>query len=125
MVFIQNFGYTKKAGWKINKGQVTARCYGLYANAHQGKVRKTSFEAFPLRMVKVELWSLHAKGREISGVFCASNDIRTIFQNSHSVLDAPFNIASPFFYSLVMNRIGSHHLRCKRLSCFPTLRKGL
>jgi len=32
-----------------DKGQVTVRYYGLYANAHRGKVKKASLEAFPLR----------------------------------------------------------------------------
>jgi len=29
-----------------DKGQVTVRYYGLYANAHRGKVKKASLEAF-------------------------------------------------------------------------------
>jgi hypothetical protein len=44
-----------------DKGQVTVRYYGLYANAHRGKVKKASLEAFPLRMVQ-ELRRLPAKG---------------------------------------------------------------
>ena len=32
-----------------DKGQVTVRHYGLYANAHRGKIRKASLQAFPLR----------------------------------------------------------------------------
>jgi len=35
-----------------DKGQVTVRYCGLYANAHRGKVKKASHEAFPLRMVE-------------------------------------------------------------------------
>jgi hypothetical protein len=31
-----------------DKGQVTVRYCGLYANAHRGKVKKASHEAFPL-----------------------------------------------------------------------------
>ena len=34
-----------------DKGQVTVRYYGLYANAHRGKVKKASLEAFPLRII--------------------------------------------------------------------------
>jgi len=34
-----------------DKGQVTVRYYGLYANAHRGKLRKASLWPFPLRMV--------------------------------------------------------------------------
>jgi hypothetical protein len=45
-----------------DKGQVTVRYYGLYANAHRGKVKKVSLEAFPLRMVEEELRPLPAKG---------------------------------------------------------------
>jgi ribosomal protein S27E len=45
-----------------DKGQVTVRYYGLYANAHRGKVRKASLGPFPLRMVEEELRRLPAKG---------------------------------------------------------------
>jgi len=45
-----------------DKGQVTVRYCGLYANAHRGKVKKASLEAFPLRMVEEELRRLPAKG---------------------------------------------------------------
>jgi hypothetical protein len=45
-----------------DKGQVTVRYFGLYANAHRGKVKKASHEAFPLRMVEEELRRLPAKG---------------------------------------------------------------
>jgi hypothetical protein len=45
-----------------DKGQVTVRYYGLYANAHRGKVRKASLAAYPLRIVEDELRRLPAKG---------------------------------------------------------------
>jgi hypothetical protein len=45
-----------------DKGQVTVRYYGLYANAHRGKVKKASLAAFPLRMVEDELRPIPAKG---------------------------------------------------------------
>jgi hypothetical protein len=45
-----------------NKGQVTVRYYCLYANAHRGKVRKSSPEACPLRIVEDELRPIPAKG---------------------------------------------------------------
>jgi len=45
-----------------DKGQVTVRYYGLYANAHRGKLRKASLEAFPLRIVEEKLQPLPAKG---------------------------------------------------------------
>jgi len=35
--------------------------YGLYANAHRGKI-KTHHEAFPLRMVEEELRPIPSKG---------------------------------------------------------------
>jgi hypothetical protein len=44
-----------------DKGQVTVRYYGLYANAHRGKI-KARPEAFPLRMVEEELRPVPAKG---------------------------------------------------------------
>ena len=43
-------------------GQVTVRYFGLYANAHRGKVRKASLGPFPLRMVEEELRPVPAKG---------------------------------------------------------------
>ncbi|MFH0799289.1 MAG: transposase [Pseudomonadota bacterium] len=45
-----------------DKGQVTVRYYGLYANAHRGKVKKTSLEACPLRMAEEELRPIPSKG---------------------------------------------------------------
>jgi hypothetical protein len=38
-----------------DKGQVTVRYYGLYANAHRGKVRKASVSPFVLRMAGEDL----------------------------------------------------------------------
>ena len=45
-----------------DKGQVMVRYYGLYANAHRGKIRKASLTAFPLRIVEDELRRLPSKG---------------------------------------------------------------
>ena len=44
-----------------DKGQVMVRYYGLYANAHRGKVMKASL-ASPLRIVEEELRCLPSKG---------------------------------------------------------------
>ena len=45
-----------------DKSQVMVRYYGLYANAHRGKVRKASLAAFPLRIVEEELRRVPSKG---------------------------------------------------------------
>jgi len=45
-----------------DKGQVTVRYYGLYANAHRGKVRKASVSPFALRMAEEELKPIPSKG---------------------------------------------------------------
>jgi ribosomal protein S27E len=45
-----------------DKGQVTVRYYGLYANAHRGKIKKTSHAAFPLRIAEEELRPIPSKG---------------------------------------------------------------
>jgi len=45
-----------------DKGQVTVRYYGLYANAHRGKVRKAGRAAFPLRIVEEESRRIPSKG---------------------------------------------------------------
>ena len=45
-----------------DKGQVMVRYYGLYANAHRGKIRKASLTAFPLRIVEEELRRIPSKG---------------------------------------------------------------
>jgi len=45
-----------------DKGQVTVRYFGLYANAHRGKVKKASLAVFPLPIVEEELRRLPAKG---------------------------------------------------------------
>ena len=38
------------------------RYYGLYANAHRGKVKKASLAAFPIRLVEQELKPIPSKG---------------------------------------------------------------
>jgi hypothetical protein len=45
-----------------DKGQVTVRYYGLCANAHRGKVKKTIYQAYPLQMVDEELRPIPSKG---------------------------------------------------------------
>ena len=45
-----------------DKGQVTVRYYGLYANAHRGKVRKASLGPFPLLIMEEELRPIPSKG---------------------------------------------------------------
>jgi hypothetical protein len=45
-----------------HKGQVTVRYYGLYANAHRGKVKKPNLAASPLPIFEEQLRRLPAKG---------------------------------------------------------------
>ncbi|MDH7556648.1 MAG: transposase, partial [Candidatus Methanosuratincola sp.] len=45
-----------------DKGQVTVRYYGLYANAYRGKLRKASQRPFSLPMVEEEIRRVPAKG---------------------------------------------------------------
>jgi hypothetical protein len=45
-----------------DKGQVTVRYYGLYANAHRGKVKKASLGPFPLRIAEDELRPITSQG---------------------------------------------------------------
>ncbi len=45
-----------------DKGQVTVRYYGLYANAHRGKVKKSSLVPVPLRMIEEELRPIPSTG---------------------------------------------------------------
>ena len=45
-----------------DKGQVTVRYYGLYANAHRGKVRKASLSPLVLRMAEQEEKCIPSKG---------------------------------------------------------------
>jgi len=45
-----------------DKGQVMVRYYGLYANAHRGKVKKASLSPAALRIVEEELRRLPSKG---------------------------------------------------------------
>jgi hypothetical protein len=45
-----------------NKGQVTVRYYGLYANAHRGKARKTGQAAIPFLIMEEELRPIPSKG---------------------------------------------------------------
>ena len=45
-----------------DKGQVMVRYYGLYANAHRGKVKKASLSPSALRMVEDDLKRIASKG---------------------------------------------------------------
>jgi len=45
-----------------DKGQVMVRYYGLYANAHRGKVKKASLSPLALRVVEEELRRIPSKG---------------------------------------------------------------
>ena len=45
-----------------DRGQVTVRYYGLYGNAHRGKVRKVSFSPFVLRKAEEGLKPIPSKG---------------------------------------------------------------
>jgi hypothetical protein len=45
-----------------DKGQVTIRYYGLYANAHRGKIRKASLALSPFLIVEEELRPIPSKG---------------------------------------------------------------
>jgi hypothetical protein len=45
-----------------DKGQVTIRYFGLYANAHRGKVKKAKPAASPLPIIEEELRPIPAKG---------------------------------------------------------------
>jgi hypothetical protein len=45
-----------------DKGQVMVRYYGLYANAHRGKVRKAVVSPLALRMVEDEFKRVPSKG---------------------------------------------------------------
>jgi hypothetical protein len=51
-----------------DKGQVTVRYFGLYANAHRGKIKKAIHQAFPLRpAVSMFFHSLSAR-KELSAI---------------------------------------------------------
>jgi len=45
-----------------DKGQVMVRYYGLYANAHRGKIKKASLAAFPLWIVEDKLQPIPSRG---------------------------------------------------------------
>ena len=45
-----------------DKGQVTVRYYGLYANAHRGKVKKASQVSVALGMIEEKFRSIPNKG---------------------------------------------------------------
>ena len=45
-----------------DKGQVMVRYYGLYANAHRGKVRKANLVPIALRMIEEEHKPIPSKG---------------------------------------------------------------
>ena len=45
-----------------DKGQVMVRYYGLYANAHRGKVKKASLSPSALRLIEEDLKRIPSKG---------------------------------------------------------------
>jgi hypothetical protein len=45
-----------------DKGQVTVRYFGLYANAHRGKIRKEALAAVPLLIMEEKLRPIPSKG---------------------------------------------------------------
>jgi hypothetical protein len=45
-----------------DKGQAMVSCYGLYANAHWGKVKKVSLSPATLRMAAEDIRSIPSKG---------------------------------------------------------------
>jgi len=45
-----------------DKGQVMVRYYGLYANAHRGKVKKASLSPLALRLVEEDIRGIPSKG---------------------------------------------------------------
>ena len=46
----------------VHRGHMTVRYFGLYANAHRGKVKKASLGPFPLRIVEDKLRRIPSKG---------------------------------------------------------------
>ena len=81
-----------------DKGQVMVRYYGLYANAHRGKVKKASLSASALRMVEEELRRLPSKGwaamirkvYEVDPMLCSKCGGRmkvVAFLTEHAVVD--------------------------------------
>jgi ribosomal protein S27E len=69
-----------------DKGQVTVRYYGLYANAHRGKVKKASQVPVALGMIEEELRPIPSKGW--------AEMIRKVFYDD---VMQDLSIAPPFF----------------------------
>jgi hypothetical protein len=85
-----------------DKGQVTVRYYGLYANAHRGKIHKATLEALPLQIVEEELRRPPTKGwaemirkvYEVDPMLCpqCGGQIKLIsFLTDYSVVDRIIN----------------------------------
>jgi ribosomal protein S27E len=85
-----------------DKGQVTVRYYGLYANAHRGKIRKAGLGVFPLRIVEEELRPVPSKGwaamirkvYEVDPMLCprCGGTMRVVaFLTEHAVVDRIIN----------------------------------
>jgi hypothetical protein len=85
-----------------DKGQVTVRYYGLYANAHRGKVKKTTLALSPLLIVEEQLRPIPSKGwaemirkvYEVDQMLCphCGSTMRIIsFLTDHKVVDRIIN----------------------------------
>jgi hypothetical protein len=88
-----------------DKGQATIRYYGLYANAHRGKVRKASLAPVALGTIEEELRPLPSKGwaemirkvYEVDPLLCrrCGGKMRIIaFLTDYAVVDRIINLIS-------------------------------
>jgi len=66
-----------------DKGQVTIRYFGLYANAHRGKVKKASRVPVSLGMIEEELRPIPSKGW--------AEMIRKVYEVDYAVVDRIIN----------------------------------
>jgi len=85
-----------------DKGQVTVPYYGLYANAHRGKVKKTTLALSPLLIVEEQLRPIPSKGwaemirkvYEVDPMLCphCGSTMKIIsFLTDHKVVDRIIN----------------------------------
>jgi len=106
-----------------DKGQVTVCYFGLYANAHRGKVRKESLGPFPLRVVEEEPRRLPAKGwaemirkvyevNPLTCVQCGGTMKIIAFLTDYPVVD---RILDHLKLSFVADRPPPPHIACQEL----------
>ena len=125
-----------------DKGRVAVRYYGLYANAHRGKVKKASLGPFALRIAEDELRPIPSQGwaemirkvYEVDPMVCPLLYFLTMVEGDNKAKIRPhpaelknqitiITWPSPGLHRCVISRSWSLRIRAARLRSKPVMRR--